>query len=149
ISAQSHRPAPAAFDAERPRPQGPRRGPGARAEGVGFHPSAPQGRGTGDPASPAEAATLVLGRGAGPDDLTAPRGRRRLVRIRTKIREAHMAKVSGGSRRDLFRYLGAGLAAVGVAWALGATPVRAGADLHVLNWQGYGTDEAWAVKAFE
>ena len=61
-----------------------------------------------------------------------------------------MDKFSGGtSRRELFRYLGVGVAAFGLALAFGSAPARAGADLHVLNWQGYGTDEAWAVKDFE
>jgi len=31
----------------------------------------------------------------------------------------------------------------------GAPPASAAGELHVLNWQGYGTDEAWAVKLFE
>ncbi len=58
-------------------------------------------------------------------------------------------ETGGTSRRELFRYLGVGAAALGLAWTLAAPAAQAGADLHVLNWQGYGTDEAWAVKAFE
>ena len=54
------------------------------------------------------------------------------------------------SRRGFGRHLA--LAGLGVALAyggLGSTLGLAAADLHVLNWQGYGTDEAWAVKLFE
>jgi len=29
------------------------------------------------------------------------------------------------------------------------SPAFADGELHVLNWQGYGTDEAWALKMFE
>lgn len=33
---------------------------------------------------------------------------------------------------------------------LGAVqPVAAAGEVHVLNWQGYGTDESWALEAFE
>jgi spermidine/putrescine transport system substrate-binding protein len=39
-------------------------------------------------------------------------------------------------------------AALAIA-SLASTPANAGGELHVLNWQGYGTDEAWAVKMFE
>ncbi len=36
------------------------------------------------------------------------------------------------------------------AWALAFTAATAQAEeLNVLNWQGYGTDEAWAMEAFE
>lgn len=43
------------------------------------------------------------------------------------------------------------LATMGAATALTALPLRARAAgaITVLNWQGYGTDEAWAVKAFK
>lgn len=49
-------------------------------------------------------------------------------------------------RRTLFR-----MSAVTAALALmlGASPGFAAGELHVLNWQGYGTDEAWALKIFE
>ncbi len=48
-----------------------------------------------------------------------------------------------GRRRILI-----GLGAAAMATMLAAS--TAGADeLHVLNWQGYGTDEAWAIKLFE
>ena len=55
------------------------------------------------------------------------------------------------TRREISR------AAAGMAAALagmvgllgGAPPASAAGELHVLNWQGYGTDEAWAVKLFE
>lgn len=40
-----------------------------------------------------------------------------------------------------------GMAAAALAVAL-AGPALA-ADVHVLNWKGYGTDEPWAVEAFE
>jgi spermidine/putrescine transport system substrate-binding protein len=46
-------------------------------------------------------------------------------------------------------------AALGAAAALtfgallSATPASAEGELHVLNWQGYGTDEAWALEKFE
>src|SRR5262245_61399566 len=45
----------------------------------------------------------------------------------------------------------AGASALGVgAAALGAPRIaRAAGDVKVLNWQGYGTDEAWAVAAFQ
>ena len=54
----------------------------------------------------------------------------------------------GSTRRNFARYLvlgGLALAAGGLA----TTGAAAAKDLHVLNWQGYGTDEAWAVKLFE
>ena len=44
--------------------------------------------------------------------------------------------------------LGVGAAVLGAA-VLGAPRIaRAAGDVKVLNWQGYGTDEAWAVDAF-
>ena len=54
-------------------------------------------------------------------------------------------------RRELLRAAAAGLAVVVVAAAgVAVSPAaRAAGELHVLNWQGYGTDEAWAVKLFE
>ena len=39
-------------------------------------------------------------------------------------------------------------AAVALA-ALWAGPALAASELHVLNWQGYGTDEKWALEIFE
>ena len=32
---------------------------------------------------------------------------------------------------------------------MAGTAVMAQEEVHVLNWQGYGTDEAWAVELFE
>jgi spermidine/putrescine transport system substrate-binding protein len=56
------------------------------------------------------------------------------------------------SRRGLFRTPAIAVAAlIGLSAAIGASPPPAAAagELHVLNWQGYGTDEAWALKMFE
>lgn len=54
--------------------------------------------------------------------------------------------MSNFSRRDTLRMLTAALAASTAGFAL---PARAaGGKITVLNWKGYGTDEAWAVKAF-
>lgn len=46
---------------------------------------------------------------------------------------------------------GAGALGVGAASGLLAAPyvARAAGKITVLNWQGYGTDEAWAVEAFQ
>jgi len=55
------------------------------------------------------------------------------------------------TRRDVLR-AATGLAAAVVCMAgpLALAPsAHAAGELHVLNWQGYGTDEAWAVKLFE
>ena len=54
-------------------------------------------------------------------------------------------------RRELLRAAAAGLAVEVVAAAgVAVSPAaRAAGELHVLNWQGYRTDEAWAVKLFE
>jgi spermidine/putrescine transport system substrate-binding protein len=43
------------------------------------------------------------------------------------------------------------LAAIGgtVALGLATAPAFAAGEIKVLNWQGYGTDEAWALEAFE
>ncbi|HVM84555.1 MAG TPA: extracellular solute-binding protein [Candidatus Binatia bacterium] len=56
-------------------------------------------------------------------------------------------KALGRSNRRQFL---AGATALGVgATVLGAPRIaRAAGDVKVLNWQGYGTDEAWAVDAF-
>ena len=54
----------------------------------------------------------------------------------------------GSSRRNFARYLIAGTLALAVG-GLAAGHAAAAKDLHVLNWQGYGTDEAWATKLFE
>jgi len=54
----------------------------------------------------------------------------------------------GSSRRNFARYLIAGGLALAVG-GLAAGHAAAAKDLHVLNWQGYGTDEAWATKLFE
>jgi spermidine/putrescine transport system substrate-binding protein len=48
------------------------------------------------------------------------------------------------SRRRLVGLLGFGAAFIPV----GARPARAAQRITVLNWQGYGTDEKWAVAAF-
>ncbi|HVT51294.1 MAG TPA: extracellular solute-binding protein [Dongiaceae bacterium] len=50
------------------------------------------------------------------------------------------------NRRDFL----AGATALGVGAAVLGAPriARAAGDVKVLNWQGYGTDEAWAVDAF-
>jgi spermidine/putrescine transport system substrate-binding protein len=56
----------------------------------------------------------------------------------------------GSSRREFGRHLGLGALALALSYGVVAsTPASAASDLHVLNWQGYGTDEAWAVKMFE
>lgn len=49
-------------------------------------------------------------------------------------------------RRNVFRMSAAAAAFAGM---LGTSPGYAAGELHVLNWQGYGTDEAWALKIFE
>jgi spermidine/putrescine transport system substrate-binding protein len=55
--------------------------------------------------------------------------------------------VSNFSRRDTLRILTAALAASTAGLAL---PARAaGGKITVLNWKGYGTDEAWSLKAFQ
>ena len=54
----------------------------------------------------------------------------------------------GSTRRNFARYLVLGGLAL-AAGSLGATGAASAKDLHVLNWQGYGTDEAWATKLFE
>ena len=48
------------------------------------------------------------------------------------------------TRRSFLTIMGAA-AAAGLA---GPRLARAATSITVLNWQGYGTDEAWAVKAF-
>lgn len=48
-------------------------------------------------------------------------------------------------RRRLLRGMAA---AVGWALAAGLGPTAAAQELRVLNWQGYGTDEAWALEIF-
>ena len=50
-------------------------------------------------------------------------------------------------RRQLLGVLGIG-AMAGLAAQGAATPARAADKITVLNWQGYGTDEKWAVEAF-
>jgi spermidine/putrescine transport system substrate-binding protein len=54
----------------------------------------------------------------------------------------------GSSRRNFARSLALGALALAVG-SLGTAGAAAAKDLHVLNWQGYGTDEAWATKLFE
>ena len=41
-----------------------------------------------------------------------------------------------------------GLALLAFGLASGLASAQAG-EVHVLNWKGYGTDEPWAVEAFE
>lgn len=51
------------------------------------------------------------------------------------------------SRRDILQVMGSGaIAAAGLTGL--PRPARAAGTVTVLNWQGYGTDEAWAVKIF-
>jgi spermidine/putrescine transport system substrate-binding protein len=51
------------------------------------------------------------------------------------------------SRRAL---MGTAAATIAAAATLAVSPrARAAGDLHLLNWQGYGTDEAWALEAFK
>ena len=51
------------------------------------------------------------------------------------------------SRRAL---MGTAAATFAAAATLAVSPrARAAGDLRVLNWQGYGTDEAWALEAFK
>jgi spermidine/putrescine transport system substrate-binding protein len=51
------------------------------------------------------------------------------------------------SRRSFNRLLGTSTA-IGVAAGMMPKSAFAGDTITVLNWQGYGTDEAWALKAF-
>ena len=51
------------------------------------------------------------------------------------------------TRRQTLGLLGAG--AVAAAFPIVARPARAAGKITVLNWQGYGTDEKWAVAAFK
>ena len=58
---------------------------------------------------------------------------------RTRRQEHPMSKPS------LARHL----ATLAVTSALFAGSAHAEQELRVLNWQGYGTDEAWALEAFQ
>ncbi|MGE0210749.1 MAG: PotD/PotF family extracellular solute-binding protein [Parvibaculaceae bacterium] len=49
------------------------------------------------------------------------------------------------SRRTVF----AGMAFAGALAAWTASPALAAGEIKVLNWQGYGTDEKWALEMFE
>src|SRR5690349_3710917 len=70
-----------------------------------------------------------------------------------------MGRHMGGSLMSKFnsrisrRRCVAGAGAIGLgaaAGAIGAPRIaRAEGKITVLNWQGYGTDEAWAVEAFK
>jgi spermidine/putrescine transport system substrate-binding protein len=63
-----------------------------------------------------------------------------------------LGSVMGGemSRRRLnLGLLSLTLSAAAAALAGRPAPARASGELHVLNWQGYGTDEAWALQIFE
>ncbi|BDA84389.1 spermidine/putrescine ABC transporter substrate-binding protein [Aureimonas sp. SA4125] len=52
------------------------------------------------------------------------------------------------TRRDIMAILGTGaVAATGLGGLSG--PARAAGKITVLNWQGYGTDEAWALEIFK
>lgn len=51
------------------------------------------------------------------------------------------------TRREVLTAMGAGAVAVSGLCA-GVRPARAAGTVTVLNWQGYGTDEAWAIEAF-
>ena len=63
----------------------------------------------------------------------------------SKFRSA-VSKMGGRSNRRQFL---AGASALGVAAVAAPRIVRAaGGEVTVLNWQGYGTDEAWSVDAF-
>lgn len=56
------------------------------------------------------------------------------------------------TRRDLFQTVASAAMAALVGaggLVLHSAAASAAGELHVLNWQGYGTDEAWAVKLFE
>jgi len=61
-----------------------------------------------------------------------------------------MSKTNSRITRRRF-VAGAGALGVGAATGLLAAPriVRAEGKITVLNWQGYGTDEKWAVEAFK
>jgi spermidine/putrescine transport system substrate-binding protein len=61
------------------------------------------------------------------------------------------AKVLGRIHMTRFQTTRRGaLALMGVASALAlrGRPARAAGEIRVLNWQGYGTDEPWAIEAF-
>jgi spermidine/putrescine transport system substrate-binding protein len=53
------------------------------------------------------------------------------------------------SRRQLSRMLALGGVSALALGILTPSAARAATQLRVLNWQGYGTDEGWAVKLFE
>ena len=61
-----------------------------------------------------------------------------------------MSKTNSRITRRRF-VAGAGAIGLGAATGVLAAPriVRAEGKITVLNWQGYGTDEAWAVEAFK
>ena len=61
-----------------------------------------------------------------------------------------MSKTNSRITRRRF-VAGAGVIGLGAATGVIAAPriVRAEGKITVLNWQGYGTDEAWAVEAFK
>jgi spermidine/putrescine transport system substrate-binding protein len=41
------------------------------------------------------------------------------------------------------------LISAAMVWAAGPSAALAAGEVHVLNWQGYGTDEPWGLEAFE
>ncbi|MCB1435263.1 MAG: extracellular solute-binding protein, partial [Alphaproteobacteria bacterium] len=51
------------------------------------------------------------------------------------------------TRRQTLGLIGAGALAATMPFA--PRPARAAGKITVLNWQGYGTDEAWALEAFK
>src|SRR5262249_6392238 len=63
--------------------------------------------------------------------------------------QSNSTLAQGLTRRELARFLTLGGVSVLALTALGTGRARAATELRVLNWQGYGTDEAWAVKLFE
>jgi spermidine/putrescine transport system substrate-binding protein len=64
----------------------------------------------------------------------------------SKFRPGTFQALGRSNRRQFL----AGASALGVGAAVLGAPriARAAGDVKVLNWQGYGTDEAWAVDAF-
>lgn len=52
------------------------------------------------------------------------------------------------TRRNTLQLISAGLIA-GAGYSMLPRKVHAAGSITVLNWQGYGTDEAWSIKAFQ
>ena len=53
------------------------------------------------------------------------------------------------TRRQTLGLIGAGALAAAAPLPFLARPARAATKITVLNWQGYGTDEKWALEAFQ